>query len=162
MNLQRFLGLVAAAAVLGAGIALALPVGLHAVDRVGQPIGCGTGFLPDFDTATELDGLNRAQHLAGGPAFALSDYRAQCAAVIDRRRATALVVAVTGAFIGLSALLARRSEHSRATEPAGDQAHHTWMGAQGFADEIGARPTQPILKEAVRQQIRRHHHAAAG
>jgi hypothetical protein len=99
MTVSSFLRLLGAAAVLGALIALALPLSLHAVDRTGERIPCGNGFQASHDVARQQDELNRSHHDRGGPGFAVSDYGAQCAALVADRRLTAITVAGGGVAI---------------------------------------------------------------
>lgn len=84
---------------LGALIALALPLSLHVVDRTGQRISCGNGYRPSYEVSDREDALNRSSHDQGGPAFALSDYGSQCSGLVAHRRLTALGVAGIGGIL---------------------------------------------------------------
>lgn len=91
--------LVGAAAVLGALLALWLPLQLGAVDRSGTPIACGTGFSEDLTVASRVDALNATQRDLAGPGFLASDYAGECAALVAERRTTALTVAGAGVVL---------------------------------------------------------------
>lgn len=104
------LGVVGAAAVLGALLGLTVPLSLQAVDRSGLPIACGTGFHPDADRAAREDAFNQDLHRSYGAPYELSDYRAQCdATVSSRRHISVSVMAVGGALLGTTFLLALRA-----------------------------------------------------
>lgn len=45
-----------------------------------------------------------------------------------------------------------------AIESTGDQPYDTGVGAQRFGDQVGARGAQPVLEQAIRQQVRRDGH----
>jgi hypothetical protein len=62
------------AALLGAVLALFLPLELKSVDRGGYPIPCGNGLRPEYSVAREQDQLNFEQHAVRGPAFLSSNY----------------------------------------------------------------------------------------
>jgi hypothetical protein len=94
--------LVGAAAVLGALLALWLPLQLGAVDRSGAPIACGTGFSEDLTVAQRIDVLNATQRDLAGPGFLASDYAGGCSALISERRMTALTVAGAGVVLILA------------------------------------------------------------
>ncbi len=95
-----------AAAMLGAFLALCVPLSLRVVDRAGQPIACGTGLQPDTSVARYVDTLNAQLRAQGGAAFVASDYVGECAALIGDRRAVAGTVAGVGAAVLLTALTA--------------------------------------------------------
>lgn len=99
MSGRWFLWVLGAAAVLGALIALALPLSLHVVDRTGQRIPCGNGYRPSYEVSDREDALNRSSHDTGGPAFAVSDYGSQCSSLVAHRRLTVLGVAGVGAIV---------------------------------------------------------------
>ncbi len=104
------LGVVGAAAVLGSLFGLTLPLSLQAVDRSGSPIACGTGFHPDHRRAAREDVVNRDLHTRFGAHYEVSDYRAQCDAVVSARRNISVNVAVFGsALLATSCLLALRA-----------------------------------------------------
>ncbi|MBI2702024.1 hypothetical protein [Mycobacterium gordonae] len=104
------LGVVGAAAVLGSLFGLTLPLSLQAVDRSGAPIACGTGFHPDHRRAAREDAVNRDLHTGFGAHYELSDYRAQCDALVSARRNISVNVAVFGgALLATSCLLALRA-----------------------------------------------------
>lgn len=89
-------GVVGAAAVLGALFGLTLPLSLHAVDRSGSPIACGTGYHPDHRRAAREDAVNRDLHNGFGAPYELSDYRGQCDALVSARRNISVNVMVLG------------------------------------------------------------------
>jgi hypothetical protein len=169
----NMVGLLGAAAMLGASIALTLPLGLAVVDRTGAPISCGTGLNPSYDAAAKQDLLNLDQHTLAGPAYATSDYTEQCKGLVTDRRMAALSVGGGGAVLLLAALAGpsvaralasrrgRQAEYARAAEPVGDQPHHAGVQAQGLADEIPTGVTQPILEEPIGKQVGRQCNAAA-
>lgn len=172
-SMANMVGLLGAAAMLGAVIALTLPLGLDVVDRTGAPIPCGTGLNPSYDVATKQDLLNLDQHTLAGPAFAMSDYTEQCEGLVTDRRLATLSVGGGGALLllavlagpyGARALASRRGRQAQdagAAEPVGDQPHHAGMQAQWFTDDIPAGVTQPILEEPIGEQVGRHRNAAA-
>lgn len=103
------LGVVGAAAVLGSLFGLTLPLSLHAVDRSGSPIACGTGFHPDHRRAAREDAVNRDLYKGFGASYELSDYRAQCDALVSARRNISVNVTVFGgALLAVSCLVALR------------------------------------------------------
>src|SRR5689334_21610919 len=169
----KLAGLLGASAMLGASIALTLPLGLDVVDRTGVPVPCGTGLNPSYDVAAKQDLLNLDQHTLAGPAYALSDYTEQCEELVTDRRMAALSVGGGGAMLLLAVLAGpyatrrltsrrgRQGQYPGAAEPVGDQPHHAGMQAQRLADEIPAGVTQSILEQPVSQQIGRHRQAAA-
>ena len=99
------LRLLGAAAVLGALLALFLPLQLGAVDRGGFRIGCGTGWGADASVAQRMDALNAQQRALAGPAFVASDYAGECAALVADRRVAALAVAAVGLVVLLSTVV---------------------------------------------------------
>ncbi|BBZ35160.1 hypothetical protein [Mycolicibacterium confluentis] len=99
------LRLLGAAAVLGALLALFLPLQLGAVDRGGFRIGCGTGWGADASVAQRMDALNAQQRALAGPAFVASDYAGECAALVADRRVAALAVAAAGLVVLLSTVV---------------------------------------------------------
>jgi hypothetical protein len=101
---------VGAAAVLGSLFGLTLPLSLQAVDRSGAPIACGTGYHPDHRRAAREDAANFELHNGSGEPYELSDYRAQCDALVSARRNISLgVMVVGGAMLVTSGLLALRA-----------------------------------------------------
>lgn len=170
---RAFVNLLGASAVLGAVVAAGMPLGLNAVDRAGAPIACGNALRPSYAVAAKQDQLNLDQATLAGPGFVASDYAAQCSALVGNRRlvvgavAGAGIVAILAAY-GMPGLARRVRESSRdrkaqyagAPEAVRYQPDHAGVGAQWGADQIGAGLTQPILEEAVGQQIGRHDHAA--
>lgn len=124
--LVRSLIVVGMASLLGAVLALSVPVHLNAVDRSGNPIPCGDGLHPTYDAAREQDALNLEQHLNRGAAFLASDYVGQCAALQSHRRTIATPVGAVGVIMTLMAvgLVARSQrnavrEHRQADSPRG-------------------------------------------
>lgn len=104
------LGVVGAAAVLGSLFGLTLPLSLQAVDRSESPIACGTGFHPDHRRAAREDAVNLDLHNTFGAPYDLSDYRAQCDALVSARRDISVgVMFFGGALLGTSCLLALRA-----------------------------------------------------
>jgi len=113
----RSLIVVGVAAILGATVALFLPLELKSVDRGGYPIPCGTGLRPEYSVAREQDQLNFEQHAIRGPTFLSSDYAEQCAALSTLRRSVVAPVAAVGAVSTLAAIgvwihMARRRDWS--------------------------------------------------
>lgn len=165
--------LLGVAAVLGSLVALAMPLGLTAVDRAGTPIPCGNGLAPADEIAAKQDLLNLDQHTLAGPAFATSDYVAQCAGLVSDRRTVALAVGGSGAALllavfavpyAIDAVRSRRrgqAQHPGAAEPVGYQPYQPGVGAQRVADQVGSGVTQPILEEPVGEQVGRYSYAAA-
>lgn len=98
--------LLGAAAVLGAFLALCVPLSLSVVDRAGQPIACGSGLNPDASAARYVDTVNRQLRIEGGAAFVASDYVGECSGLIGDRRAAAGTVGGVGAAVLLTALIA--------------------------------------------------------
>ncbi|MFA5711045.1 hypothetical protein [Mycolicibacterium sp.] len=98
--------LLGAAAVLGAFLALCVPLSLSVVDRAGQPIGCGSGLNPDTSAARYVDTVNQRLHVHGGAAFVASDYVGECHGLIGDRRAVAGTVGGVGTAVLLTALIA--------------------------------------------------------
>ncbi|WP_018602659.1 hypothetical protein [Mycobacterium sp. 155] len=172
-SMAKMVGLLGAAAVLGAAIALTLPLGLDVVDRTGAPIPCGTGMHPSYNVAAKQDLLNLDQHTLAGPAYAISDYAEQCEGLITERRTAALSVGGGGAVLLLAVLAGplvvgaqashrgRRAQYARSAEPVGDQPNHPGVQAQRLADDIPTGVTQPILEEPVDKQLGRQRNAAA-
>ncbi|MUL78530.1 hypothetical protein [Mycolicibacterium sp. CBMA 226] len=101
----RSLMVVGMSAVLGAVLALFLPLELESVDRGGAPIPCGTGLRPEYTVAREQDQLNSEQHASRGAMFVRSDYADQCAALSTVRRTVAVPVAAAGAVTAFVALV---------------------------------------------------------
>lgn len=99
------LRVIGASAVLGALLALCLPLQLGAVDRGGNPIGCGRGLAADTVMARRIDAVNQQQRAQAGPAFVASDYAGECAAAVADRRWVAMGVAATGVVILLGTLI---------------------------------------------------------
>jgi hypothetical protein len=96
------LGVVGAAAVLGSLIGLTLPLSLQVVDRSGMPIACGIGFHPDHHVAAHEDAVNQDLRNTFGGLYELSDYAAQCDAVVHtRRRIACSVLGFGGALLAL-------------------------------------------------------------
>lgn len=169
----KLVGLLGAAAVLGAVIALTLPLGLDVVDRTGAPIPCGTGMRPSYDVAAKQDLLNLDQHTLAGPEYAVSDYAEQCEGLVTGRRTAALSVGGGGAVLLLAVLAGpfvaralasrrgRQGEYAGSAEPIGDQPNHAGVQAQRRADDIPTGVTQPILEEPIGEQVGRHRYAAA-
>lgn len=167
-----FLKLLGVAAVLGALFAAAIPLGLTAVDRTGDPIPCGNALRPAYDIAAKQDLLNLDQHTLVGPTFAKSDYAQQCAERVGDRRTTAMWVAGAGVAVLLivfaapqlvRAVSSRRggqAQDARPSEPVGDQPNHARVGAQRLADQVGPGVTQPILEKTLGEQIGRDDYAA--
>lgn len=85
------------AAVLGALLALLIPLSLQSVDRNGSPIPCGTSLHHRFELARAQDQISRDENHTKGPAFAISDYEAQCRALLSRRTTVAGQVGAAGA-----------------------------------------------------------------
>jgi hypothetical protein len=172
-SMVKMVGLLGAAAMLGAMIALTLPLGLAVVDRTGAPIPCGTGMTPSYDVAAQQDLLNLDQHTLAGPEYAMSDYAEQCEGLITDRRTAALTVGGSGAVLLLAVLAGpfavralalrrgRQVQYARAAEPVRDQPHQAGMQAQRLADDIPTGVTQPILEEPISKQVGRHRNAAA-
>jgi hypothetical protein len=100
-------------ALLGAVMALFLPLELESVDRGGTPIPCGTGLRPEYTVAREQDQLNSEQHASRGAMFVSSDYVDQCAALSTARRSVAVPVAVAGAVAAFVALVVSVRESRR-------------------------------------------------
>lgn len=98
--------LIGAAAVLGAFLALCVPLGLSVVDRAGQPIACGSGLTPNVAIAQHVDTLNRRLHVENGPGFVATNYAGDCAELIADRRSVSLAVGGIGAAILLATLVA--------------------------------------------------------
>ncbi|MHA7652719.1 hypothetical protein ACX9NE_24255 [Mycobacterium sp. ML4] len=99
-----------AAAVLGSLFGLTLPLSLQAVDRSGSPIACGTGFHPDHRRAAREDAVNLDLHNGFGAPYELSDYRAQCDALVSARRNISVgVMFFGGALLGTGCLMALRA-----------------------------------------------------
>lgn len=96
-------GVLGAAAVLGSMLALAEPVELHAVDRGGQRIACGTALEPVYDAAAREDAVNRRLHDTRGPLFQPTSYTDDCQALISERRSVGLPAAVLGTLGVLTA-----------------------------------------------------------
>lgn len=169
---RSILNLLGASAMLGAMVAVALPLGLNAVDRTGQPIPCGSAFSPDYEVAGKQDLLNLDQHTLAGPAFATSDYVVQCAGLVTNRRNVALSVGGGGAALLLtvfavpyavrmvSSRRGRKAEYARPAEPVRDQSDHARMGAQWVTHQVGTGSTQPILEKSVGEQIGSNNYAA--
>lgn len=101
-----FAALAGLAAVLGAMVSLTLPLALHAADRRGEPIGCGTGWHGEPAAAAQEDAFNRQQHLLVGAQFVISDYAGECDQRVDDRRRLAAAVAGSGAALMLTAVVA--------------------------------------------------------
>lgn len=172
-SMAKMAGLLGAAAVLGAAIALTLPLGLDVVDRTGAPIPCGTGMHPSYDVAAKQDLLNLDQHTLAGPGYAMSDYAEQCEGLVAERRMAALSVGGGGAVLLLAVLAgpfvvglqaSRRglqAQHTGPAESIGDQPNHAGVPTQRLADDIPTGVTQPILEEPVGKQVGRHRKAAA-
>jgi hypothetical protein len=172
-SMVKMVGLLGAAAMLGAMIALTLRLGLDVVDRTGAPIPCGTGFHPFYDVAAKQDLLNLDQHTLAGPAYAMSDYAEQCEGLVTDRRTAALTVGGSGAVLLLAVLAGpfvvralasrrgRQAQYARAAEPVRDQPNHAGVQAERLADDVPAGVTQPILEEPVGKQVGRHRNAAA-
>lgn len=173
---RSFLNLVGTAAVLGALIAAAMPLGLSAVDRAGSPIPCGTALNPDYRVAAKEDLLNHDQFTLVGPVFATSDYKGQCAEIVGQRRMAAMSVAGGGILILLTVFTApfaaqaaarvvasrrsRQAENAGPAEPVRDEPDHAPVGAQWSGYQVGAGLTQPILEKTLGEQIGSHDYAA--
>jgi hypothetical protein len=173
---RSFLNLLGTAAVLGALVAAAMPLGLSAVDRTGVPIPCGTAMSPQNGVAAKEDLLNLDQHTLVGPVFTTSDYVGQCAEIIGQRRTIATAVAGGGMLIlltvfaapyasGLAAALiasrrSRQAEHARPAEPVRHEPDHAPVGAQWVGYQVGAGMTQPILEKTLGEQVGSHDYAA--
>lgn len=173
---RSIVNLLGASAVLGALIAAAMPMGLNAVDRAGAPIPCGNGLRPSYEVAAKQDQLNLDQATLAGPAYVVSDYTAQCTALITERRTVAASVGGAGVALVLAGCCAphvarrlsavrasrrgRKAQHAGAAEAVRYQPHHAAVRAQRGADEVGAGITQPILEESVGKQVGRHSYAA--
>lgn len=104
----------AAAAVLGALVAMVQPLALASVDYTGRVIPCGRGFHTVHDVAGPLDRFNLEQHTLGGAGFIATDYTGQCNELVAHRRAASAVSGAAG-VVTLAALVAlalrqRRSE----------------------------------------------------
>jgi hypothetical protein len=101
-TMRWLLGVVGAAAVLGSLIGLTLPLSLQVVDRSGMPIACGIGFHPDHHVAAHEDAVNKDLRNTFGALYELSDYTAQCDAIVDtRRRIACSVLGFGGALLAL-------------------------------------------------------------
>lgn len=169
---RSFLNLLGTAAVLGALVAAAMPLGLSAVDRTGAPIPCGTAMSPDYGVAAKEDLLNLDQFTLVGPVFATSDYTQQCAGIVGQRRMAAMSVAGGGMLLLLTVLAApfaaqavasrrsRQAEHAGPAEPVRDEPNHAPVGAQWSGYQVGAGLTQPILEKTLGEQIGSHDYAA--
>ena len=103
--MRWFAALAGLAAVLGALVALSIPLALHMVDRRGEPIACGTGWHGDPAVARHEDVLNRQQHLLVGEQFVLTNYAAECDRLVADRRWLAAGVAGCGSALALTVLL---------------------------------------------------------
>lgn len=103
-------GVVGAAAVLGSLFGLTLPLSLQVVDRGGTPIACGTGFHPDHSVAAHEDALNRDLQTHFGAAYELSDYTAQCDAMVATRRDISFsVMTFGGVMLAATVLITLRA-----------------------------------------------------
>src|ERR1700692_2986107 len=61
---------------------------------------------------------------------------------------------------GKRSIFATGSSSPRAAESVRDQPRHPRMSAQRSADQVSTGRMQPLLKQAVGQQIGRHHHTS--
>ena len=84
------------AAIVGALIALTMPVGLGAADRTGSAITCGTPMSPSLGTARHEDSLNSQLHRMVGSQYRTSDDAGQCESLIALKFRVALPVAALG------------------------------------------------------------------
>lgn len=87
------------AAVVGALIALTMPVSLGAAARSGSPIACGTALSPDLTTARHEDSLNRQLIQFAGPRYHPSHYADECDAIIALKRRAGMPVAALGGLV---------------------------------------------------------------
>ncbi|MGV0838027.1 hypothetical protein [Mycolicibacterium thermoresistibile] len=153
-------GVLGAAAVLGSMLALAAPVALHAVDRGGQRISCGTGLEPLYETAAREDAVNQRLHDTRGPLFQPTSYTDDCEALISERRSVGLPAAVLGTIGVLAALsitarrpvraIVRAVRHDAPTDPAAGSVRPPVLksGPPGHAADPGmAEPG--LVEEAV-------------
>lgn len=99
------IGVVGAAAVLGALFGLSQPLSLQVVDRTGIPIACGTGFHPDYGFAAYEDVVNRDLHTRFGAPYEKSNYTTQCDAIAVTRRSIAYPVLIFGGALLCTTLL---------------------------------------------------------
>lgn len=133
-------GVLGAAAVAGSIIGLTAPASLHAVDRGGQPISCGTGLSPAYGRATAEDTVNRRLHEERGPLFQPSSYADDCAAVIAGRRAVGVPAAALGAVAVLTALVLGVRRSVRAPEPVD-------------VPDAPTEPEQPPVRDVVEEAV---------
>lgn len=104
MSLRAFLALISALVIVGAVVALYLPIDLNATTYQGTKITCGSVLSPDQTTAHQAD-LTSA--LTDSEADR-TDYRGQCNAAAGMRKAIAFPAIAVAAIILVGALVVRR------------------------------------------------------